>query len=292
MKKTLQLLLALSVVAFLSCGGDDGGDDDPGGTPTGIAIPTTGFTSPDTYSGMTLLWEDDFSATSLNTANWTHETGTGQNGWGNNELQSYQPQNTTFQDGHLIITAKEETLGSSSYTSSRLISQNKFDFRYGRVDIRAALPQGKGMWPALWMLGANFNTVGWPACGEIDIMEKVGGAGIENEIHGTVHWENQGQWANFGGSTNLSSNTTNQFHVYSIVWTSTTISWFIDGDTTPYHVIDTSPASGAAELDEFRRSFFLIMNVAVGGNWPGSPDATTSFPQHMIVDYVRVFQEN
>ena len=193
-----------------------------------------------------------------------------------------------MQDGHLIITAKEQTVGSSNYTSSRIISQNKYQFRYGRVDIRAALPQGKGLWPALWALGSNFSTVGWPACGEIDIMEKVGGPGLENEIHGTVHWQNAGQAANFGGSTNLSTNTTDQFHVYSIVWTPSRISWYIDDNSTPYHVIDTTPS----ELDEFRRSFFFIMNVAVGGTWPGSPDATTTFPQHMIVDYIRVFEQD
>ena len=287
MKKTLQFLLALATVGFLSCGDDGGG----GGTdpePSGIDIPTTGFTSPTSYDGMTMIFEDNFDGNSLDATTWTHETGTGTNGWGNFELQSYTPDNTTLQDGHLIITAKEQQSGGADYTSSRIISQGKFDFRYGRVDIRAAIPEGQGLWPALWMLGTNFNSVGWPACGEIDIMEKVGGTGRENTIHGTVHWQNSGQHAEFGGDVSLSTNTTSQFHVYSIVWTSTRISWYIDGNTTPFHVIDTSPG----ELDEFRREFFLIMNVAVGGLWPGSPNASTTFPQHMIVDYVRIFQEN
>lgn len=286
MKKILQLTLALSVVAFLGCGGSDGGDDDPGtGTPS-IAIPTGGATSPLSRSGYTLLWNDEFDGTALNAANWTHELGTGTDGWGNAELQYYRPNNTTLQDGHLIITAKEESIEGSNYTSSRIISQNKFDFQYGRVDIRAALPEGKGMWPALWMLGSNFASVGWPQCGEIDIMEKVGGPGLENEIHGTVHWQAETAYANFGGSVNLSSNTTSQFHVYSVEWTATEIRWFVDD--VQYHVIDTRPG----HLDEFRRNFFFILNVAVGGRWPGSPDATTTFPQHMFVDYVRVFQEN
>lgn len=271
---------------MMSCGDDDGGDDNPGTGSDAIPIPSSGFTSPETYNGYTLLFEDQFDGTTLNSANWTHETGTGTNGWGNFELQYYQDNNTTLQDGHLIITAKEETIGSSNYTSSRIISQNKFDFRYGRVDIRAALPEGQGMWPALWMLGTNFNSVGWPACGEIDIMEKVGGTGNENTIHGTVHWQNAGQHAEFGGETTLSTNTTNQFHVYSITWNATEIRWYVDN--VEYHVINTSPA----ELDEFRREFFLIMNVAVGGLWPGDPNASTSFPQHMIVDYIRVFQED
>lgn len=276
--------MAVLAVSFFACGSDDGGETPGGGNTEAITIPTTGFTSPTSYAGMTLLWEDNFEASSLNTANWTHETGTGSNGWGNNELQYYRSENTSFQDGHLIITAKEESFGGSDYTSSRIISKNKFDFRYGRVDIRAALPQGQGMWPALWMLGVNIDQVGWPACGEIDIMEKVGGTGKENEIHGTVHWQNSGQAANFGRSTNLTTNTTNQFHVYSVEWTSTAIRWMVDG--VEYNVIDTTPA----ELDEFRREFFFIMNVAVGGNWPGSPNSSTSFPQHMIVDYFRVFQ--
>lgn len=284
MKKLNSIFAAVLLVGFCACGSDDGGETPGGGNTVTIAIPTSGFTSPDSYAGMTLLWEDDFEASFLNTANWTHETGTGSNGWGNNELQYYRSENTSFQDGHLIITAKEESFSGSDYTSSRIISKNKFDFRYGRVDIRAALPEGQGMWPALWMLGTNIDQVGWPACGEIDIMEKVGGTGNENDIHGTVHWQNAGSPANFGRSTSLSTNTTNQFHVYSIEWNSTSIRWMVDG--VEYNVVDTTPG----ELDEFRRSFFFIMNVAVGGNWPGSPNATTTFPQHMIVDYFRVFQ--
>jgi beta-glucanase (GH16 family) len=286
MKKILQITLALSVATLLGCGGDDGGDDGTTGGGTGsIAIPTTGFTSPSSYDGMTLVWEDQFEGTTLDIANWTHETGTGSNGWGNNELQYYRSNNTTLQDGHLIITAKEESVSGSNYTSSRIISKDKKTFRYGRIDVRAALPRGKGLWPAIWMLGNNFETVGWPACGEIDIMEMVGGGSGDRTVHGTVHWENSGQHAEYGGNTSLSSGTFNdEFHVFSIEWTASEIRWYLDD--TEFHVISTTPA----ELDEFRRSFFFIMNVAVGGNWPGNPDATTTFPQHMIVDYVRVFQ--
>lgn len=287
MKKILQLTLALSVVAFLGCGGDDDPGTGGGNNQEMIAIPTGGATSSETREGFTLRWQDEFDGDILNTANWTHETGRGQNGWGNFELQSYQSSNTTMQDGHLIITAKQEAGSSGAeYTSSRIISQDKFEFRYGRVDIRAALPEGKGMWPALWMLGSNFDQVGWPACGEIDIMEKVGGAGLENEIHGTVHWDADGNNANYGGSVDLSTNVTNQFHVYSIEWDSQEIRWYVDD--VQFHNIDTTPPS----LDEFRRTFFFIMNVAVGGTWPGDPDASTTFPQHMIVDYIRVFEQN
>lgn len=252
-----------------------------------ISIPTAGATSPATYPGMSLVWEDEFEGSQLNSSNWSHESGTGANGWGNNELQYYRPQNTTLQDGFLVITAKKEAFGGKEYTSSRIITKDKKQFRYGRIDIRAAMPKGQGMWPALWMLGSNFSSVGWPACGEIDIMEMIGGNGREKTVHGTVHWQHDGSHAQFGGEYSLSSGTlADKFHVFSIIWDAQTIRWLIDGQE--YHVIDTSPA----QLDEFRKSFFFIFNVAVGGNWPGSPDNNTTFPQHMIVDYVRVFQTN
>ncbi len=288
MKRELIKLLVIGSILFSGCSSD--ADDSPinsGGTATKIPIPSSGFTSPNSYSGMSLVWEDDFSGSSLNTSNWSFETGKGQNGWGNNELQYYKKENTSLQDGNLIITAKKEAFEGSEYTSSRIITLNKQQFRYGRIDIRAALPRGQGLWPALWMLGTNISSVGWPACGEIDIMEMIGGQGRENTVHGTVHWESNGTRAQYGGEKKLTSGTlADQFHVFSITWDATSIRWFIDDQQ--YHVIDTTPA----ELDEFRRQFFFVFNVAVGGNWPGSPDATTTFPQHMIVDYVRVFQKN
>lgn len=252
-----------------------------------ITIPTAGESSPKSYNGMKLVWEDEFEGTSLNSENWSHETGTGQNGWGNNELQYYRPQNTTLKDGFLVITARKESFQGRDYTSSRIMTKDKKQFRYGRIDIRAVLPKGQGMWPALWMLGSNFETVSWPACGEIDIMEMIGGAGRENTVHGTVHWQHDGSHAEFGGKYVLHSGTlADKFHVYSIIWDAQSIRWLIDNKE--FHVIDTTPA----QLDEFRRSFFFIFNVAVGGNWPGSPNATTIFPQHMVVDYIRVFQPN
>ena len=252
-----------------------------------IVIPNEGTTSPDSYDGMTLVWEDDFQGNSLNLSNWSYEIGTGTNGWGNNELQYYRQENTTLKEGHLVITAKKETFEGRSYTSSRLVTKDKKQFRYGRIDIRAVMPRGQGLWPALWMLGSNFETVGWPACGEIDIMEMIGGNSRENTVHGTVHWENNGTRAQYGGENKISSGTlADKFHVFSIVWDSTSIRWYIDNQQ--YHIIDTTPG----ELDEFRRNFFFIFDVAVGGDWPGSPDNTTTFPQHMIVDYVRVFQVN
>lgn len=252
-----------------------------------LTIPSTGYTSPTSYDGLTLVWEDDFSGASLSTSNWTYEIGRGSNGWGNNELQYYRQENTRLQDGHLIITAKKENFSEAAYTSSRLITKDKQSFQYGRVDIRAVLPKGQGIWPALWMLGANFGTVGWPQSGEIDIMEMIGGAGREKTVHGTLHWDNSGTYACTCGDDGYSLSTgifADEFHVFSIVWNASTITWYVDN--IQFHQIDITPA----EMSEFDAPFFFIFNIAVGGNWPGSPDATTIFPQYLIVDYIRVFQ--
>ena len=248
-------------------------------------IPSTGATSPLTYAGKTLVWQDEFNGTALNAANWKFETGTGTNGWGNNELQYYREENTQVDNGYLIITAKKESFQGSNYTSSRIVTSGKKSFKYGRIDIRAALPEGQGIWPALWMLGSNFSTAGWPQCGEIDIMEMVGGSGREKTVLGTAHWDNSGTPASFSGNKSLSSGKLgDEFHVYSIAWTSSSSIWYLDH--VQYHIIDITPAG----LSEFQKEFFFIFNLAVGGALPGSPDGTTVFPQQLIVDYVRVFQ--
>jgi hypothetical protein len=245
-----------------------------------------GYVTPLSYDGMTLIWQDEFNGSSLDLADWNFETGG--DGWGNNELQYYRPENTTVIDGTLIIEAKEESFGGNAFTSSRLTTQNKFSFQYGRVDIRARLPKGQGLWPALWMLGANFSSVGWPFCGEIDIMEIVGGGpGKDDTTHGTIHWDNGGTKADVGGSKTLTSGIFNDsFYVFTIVWDESSITWYLNDEM--FFTVDTTPA----DLSEFQRDFFFIFNVAVGGNWPGSPNSTTEFPQQMVVDYVRVFQDN
>lgn len=252
-----------------------------------LVIPTTGFTSPLSYPGRSLVWADEFSGTALNTSDWTFEIGTGQSGWGNNELQYYRAENTALVDGHLVIEARQENFGSAAYTSSRIITQGKKEFKFGRIDIRAALPKGQGLWPALWMLGSNFQQAGWPACGEIDIMELVGH--IPNRVHGTVHFgPSVAQRQERSASRALSGNATfsDEFHVFSLEWEQDRIRWFLDGQQ--FHEITPADMGGAAY--PFNQPFFFIFNVAVGGNWPGSPDNTTMFPQRMIVDYVRVFQ--
>ena len=241
------------------------------------AVIRKGYTTPDAYAGMTLVWRDEFDGTSLNTLDWNYETG--DHGWGNNELQNYVAgtNNAKVANGALTIEAKQM---GSTYSSARLTTQGKKSFKYGRVDIRASLPQGQGLWPALWMLGENFSTVGWPNCGEIDIMELVGHEPAKT--HGTVHWEHNGH-ASFGGSTSLSTGVfADEFHVFTITWDEQSIRWYLDD--VEFNVINITG------IPEFHEDFFFIFNVAVGGNWPGNPDATTRFPQTMVVDYVRMFQ--
>ena len=284
----------------------------PGGPTTGTGGEDTdntiwvnpnfsGATSPATRPGYSLLWSDEFSGASLNSTDWNYDIGTDSNGWGNNEEQYYRSENASLQEGLLVIEAKEEVFGNRSYTSSRIKTQGKFNFKYGRVDVRAAMPEGKGMWPAVWMLGENITSIGWPYSGEIDIMEMVGGSGLENRVVGTAHWNVGGTFqadgvtkqpylpTSYGGNYTLSGGETlaNAFHVFSLVWTSSQLIWYIDD--VQYHIM---AIDNGAELSAFQKEFFLIFNVAVGGNWPGSPSANTNFPQRMLVDYVRVFQQN
>lgn len=233
-----------------------------------------------------LIWSDEFNYSgSPDPEKWNMETGGG--GWGNNELQYYTEDNAVVGDGVLTITAKEESMGGYDYTSSRMTTQNKFDFQYGRIEARIKLPYGQGIWPAFWMLGVNINTIGWPACGEIDIMEMVGGDdGGDNTAYCTIHWDNDGEKADYGLSYTLPTGIfADNYHIFSVEWNEEEIIGYVDD--TEYFVADITPEA----LSEFHQNFFIIMNVAVGGDWPGSPDGTTVFPQTMEVDYVRVFQD-
>ena len=246
----------------------------------------TGFSTPATYAGLNLVWNEEFSGTSLNTASWNYEIGNGSGGWGNNELEYYtnSTKNVFVSNGNLIIEARKESTGGFNYSSARLTTQNKKSFTYGRIDIRAKLPRGKGIWPALWMLGSNISTVGWPASGEIDIMEHLGHE--INKSYGTLHYgASTATHASKGNSFTLSSGAFyEQFHVFSMEWKVDQVKLYVDNNLfLTVNKTDTSPYP-------FNAPFFFIFNVAVGGNWPGSPDVTTTFPQRMIVDYVRVFQ--
>lgn len=252
----------------------------------GLSIPTAGYSTPESYAGMNLVWQDEFEGDQLNLSDWKHEIGG--SGWGNNELEYYQEKNATVENGYLIITAKKENAGGKNFTSSRIITHGKKEFQYGRVDIRALLPRDQGIWPALWMLGNDITTVGWPACGEIDIMEMIGGPANDNTVHGTAHWDSVGNHVYEGGRRSLEGGKifADEFHVFSIVWTPTSIIWYLDD--VQYYALDTTPS----ERSEFQHNFYFIFNVAVGGNWPGNPNASTKFPQRMVVDYIRVFQNN
>lgn len=259
-------------------------------TEDGTYLPTdnTGYSTPTSYPGYNLTWSDEFLATSLDLTAWNQEIGNGAGGWGNNELEYYTNslKNCFLSNGNLIIEARKEPMIGFNYSSSRLTTQNKKNFKYGRIDIRAKLPVGQGIWPALWMLGANITSVSWPACGEIDIMELIGT--YPGRVTGTMHWKPvTGTTTSKGANYNLTSgNFSQQFHVFSIVWAKDLLKWYVDDQL---FLTNTLTDVGAANYP-FNADQFLLFNVAVGGNWPGSPDATTSFPQRMFVDYVRVFQ--
>ncbi|MFM8450273.1 MAG: family 16 glycosylhydrolase [Haliscomenobacter sp.] len=255
-----------------------------------ISIPTGGTSSPKTYTGYKLVWEEEFEGTTLDPQSWTYELGDGcpNCGWGNNELQFYQRENILMDKGFLVIQAKKERAGSKDYTSSRIITKGKREFQYGRMDIRAALPGGRGLWPAIWMLGANIDKAAWPACGEIDIMELTGDK--PSRIIGTAHFgANVAQHQFRTAATFLNAGTfSDAFHVFSIVWEKDRIRWLLD-DTQYFEL---TPAQLNGQAYPFNQPFFFILNVAVGGNLPGSPNATTVFPASMIIDYIRVFQVN
>ncbi len=256
-----------------------------------LVFPDEGYTTPLSYEGMDLVWQDEFDGTEINTEDWTFQIGDGCPnlcGWGNQELQYYTDENARLENGNLVIEAKKESKGGRNYTSTRMITKNKQSFKYGRIDIRANLPFGQGIWPALWMLGDNIDEVGWPACGEIDIIEMIGGSEVkESTAHGTAHWQGDGAKADFGGSYRLTDGAilNDKFHVFSIIWDEQKITWFIDD--IKYHEIDIT----GEFLTEFQESFFFIFNIAVGGNWPGYPNSNTVLPQYMLVDYIRVFQD-
>lgn len=242
-----------------------------------------------------LFWSDEFegeAGSPVNSENWTAEIGG--HGWGNNELEYYtdRVENASLDgEGNLVITAIEETLpnttchyGQCRYTSARLITENNVEFTYGRVEMRAQIPRGQGIWPAFWMLGANFRQVGWPRSGELDILENVGYE--PQTVHGTVHGSGYSGAGGIGGSLHADEAFADDFHIYAIDWDPNVIRWYVDGEL--FFMLSANDLNGRTWA--FDHDFFMILNVAVGGNWPGSPDDTTVFPQRMIVDYVRVYQ--
>ena len=276
MKEILRICLpAIFVIAAYSCIENDLEPNDK------IEIP----------EGYVLVWNDEFDQGQIDPTKWTFETGDGTDfglpkGWGNNELQIYTTNDENAridQDGDnssLIITAIKQ--GENDYTSAKLTTNGLFSTRFGRIDVKAKLPQGQGIWPAIWTLGNNRDLVDWPGCGEIDIMEMLGHE--PDKIYATVHYvdgenrkgESQGMYEKSGPGFS------EDYHVFTLDWTPETLSFMVDGEK--YHEVAIED-----DMKEFLRSHYLILNVAVGGYWPGYPDETTSFPQSMYIDYVRVF---
>ena len=232
-----------------------------------------------------LVWSDEFTGSTINSANWSFETGGG--GWGNNELENYtnRPENARISNGVLVIEARRESFGGSAYTSARMKTQGKQSFGINTwVEARIDAPEGQGIWPAFWMLGNSISTVGWPSCGEIDIMEIQGQNPAKN--FGTIHWADQnGNHASFGGIFNSSSSLTAGFHTYAISRTASSIKWYVDR----VQYAEANISGGINSTSEFQGPFFILLNVAVGGNFVGSPDGTTVFPQQRQVDWVRVW---
>jgi hypothetical protein len=254
-----------------------------GSTPTPTPTPPPTGGAPPGFPN--LLWSDEFTGSTINSSNWTYDIGN--SGWGNNELENYtnRSENARIENGMLIIEARRENLGGSAYTSARLKTEGRRNFGVNTwVEARIQVPQGQGIWPAFWMLGSSISTVGWPSCGEIDIMEMRGQNPFENL--GTMHWaDNNGAHAGFGGSFGSSVSLAAGFHTFAMSRTTTAIRWYVDG--TQY--FEGNIAGGINSTSEFQAPFFIILNVAVGGNFVGNPTSSTPFPQQMRVDYVRVW---
>lgn len=261
----------------------------------GVASCASDPVDPDpSYDGYTMVWSDEFDA-GLSSENWTFELGDGTDyglppGWGNNERQLYtSSQNNVLVradgDGNsvLSITARDEP-GDNQYSSAKLTTQGLQSFRFGRIEARIRIPEGRGMWPAFWLLGENITEVDWPGCGEIDIMEVIGHE--PSVIHSSAHYTNdekklESNTNSLDAGVNLSAG----YHLYRLEWTPERLEYSLDGQVVNSVAIE-------ADMKEFLRPHYLIFNVAVGGNWPGDPDAATVFPQSMLVDWVRVFQKD
>ncbi len=249
-----------------------------------------GYSSPKTYDNYKLIWSDEFNGSQLDTNAWSYRIGTGSNGWGNNELEYYtnRKENLFLSSGLLTIEARKEKYRGQEYTSARIATQNKKIFTYGRVDIRAKLPVGQGIWPALWMLGNNISSVGWPACGEIDIMEMIGKT--PKKVYGTLHWKKKdsGHVYETKSDSLATGDFSMEFHVFSLLRSQDTIKILLDNH--PFY--EKALNNLSAENRPFKKPFYLVFNVAVGGNWPGPPDSTTQFPKRMYVYVFSVFYKN
>ncbi|MGZ3765228.1 MAG: glycoside hydrolase family 16 protein [Mucilaginibacter sp.] len=225
-----------------------------------------------------LVWSDEFDGTSVDTTKWGYDKG---NLGVNNEKEYYQPQNATVTGGNLVITAKKESVGGQPYTSARLTTYGKFSQTYGRIEARIKLPVGQGMWPAFWMLGNNIASVSWPQCGELDIMETVNNQALN---YGTMHWNVNGH-VSYGNTTPVLTKA--DYHLYAIEWDANEIRWYVDD--TLYQTGNIK--SNINNTGAFHLPFFIIVNLAVGGDFPGASVDESLLPENMSVDYVRVYKQ-
>jgi beta-glucanase (GH16 family) len=245
-----------------------------------------------------LLWSDEFdgpAGSAPDSTKWGYDIGG--NGWGNNELETYtsRTQNAYLDgNGNLVIKVINENFTGGdgiarNYTSARLLTKGKFQQRYGRIEARIQIPFGQGIWPAFWMLGSDIDQVGWPTCGEIDIMENVGREPSVN--HGSMHGPGYSGGNPLTGTYTLPGGQplSSDFHVFAIEWDPNTVRFYVDGNLYETHTPADIPAGGTWV---YEHPFFILLNVAVGGNFPGNPDKTTTFPQTMTVDYVRVYTDS
>ncbi|HUY80858.1 MAG TPA: glycoside hydrolase family 16 protein [Acidobacteriaceae bacterium] len=264
---------------------------------------TSSSSGGNTVKKETLVWSDEFNGATAQSApnaqNWIYDAGGG--GWGNNELETYCAYGSTTApcdpktpnmyvgtDGYLHMVARNPSSGV--YTSARIKSEGLQSFQYGRIEARIKMPAGQGMWPAFWMLGDDINSKPWPACGEVDIMESIGKTPSTNygSIHGTGF-----TGAHVTTSYALPNNEkfADAFHTFGILWSPKLIKFYVDDPSNVYATYTPASLPAGAVWPFEDGKFFFILNVAVGGSWPGSPDATTVFPQQMLVDYVRVYSE-
>lgn len=244
-----------------------------------------------------LIWSQEFDDSVIDRNVWNFEIGNGHSkgipGWGNNELEYYTDgENAYIQNGILVIEARKEgrrdAYGTYNYTSSRMTTQGKFEVKYGRIEVRAKFPYGKGLWPAVWMLGSDIGSVGWPNCGEIDIVEFLGHE--PTKVHGTVHGPGYSGGNSISGSYELTDpDFTEDFHTFGIIWDEEKIDFYVDDYV--YYTVSKMYVLSRGYSWVFDKPFFIIVNLAVGGNWPGYPDENTQFPAKMYIDYIRVWQK-
>ena len=242
---------------------------------------------------MELVWQDEFNGDALDPKVWYQETGDGTQygipGWGNEELEWYQPENVQLRDGKLVITSRTESQHGYDYTSGRINTKDRVAVKYGRIEARIKLPAGQGVWPAFWMMPQEEAYGTWAASGEIDIMEAINlGVDGHYSVHGTLHYGDKWPENTFTGNEYSTPKDPSQFfHTYAVQWDEHAIHWYVDD--TLYATQNKWSTAGHAFPAPFDQSFYILLNVAIGGKWPGNPDASTVLPVEMEVDYVRVY---